>query len=180
MSYSPAEIYSLQVEQRVHDDLFHADISRLDLSRRIAHLNLHLSKYCGDLVLAEEAGNECAVMKALVDCAIISSSAATALNIDLSKVRVGDSAIPGTIPFLLALVVRVGRLAKATEALDHVEDYPFRRVWEQEFSSIFHMVISEIDNREGEAGANALSKIKRRLEFVRSKINFAVIAGEVS
>ncbi len=180
MSYSPAEIYALQVEQRVHDDLFHADISRLDLSRRISHLNLHLSKYCGDLALAEETGNECAVRKALVDCAIISSSAATALNIDLSKVRSGDNAIPGTIPFLLALVVRVGRLAKATEALDHVEDYPIRRVWEQEFSSIFYMVISEIDNREGEAGANALSQIKRRLEFVRSKVNFAMNAGGVS
>ena len=175
MSYSSGEIHALQLDQRMHDDLYHPDISRLDLSRRIAHLTLHLSKYCGDLAVAMPAENSAAVHKALVDCAIISLSAATAVNVELGVQRSSDCDPVSHLGFLMRLVARVGRIAKAAEALDHVEDYPFRKVWEEEFSKIFHMSVSEIDERAARPGG-AFDEMRSRLDFVKSKNSFGIPA----
>jgi hypothetical protein len=171
MSCSPETIFSLQVEQRLHDEAYHPDIARLDLSRRISHLILHLSKYCGDSLLAAVRADENASLKALVDTAIISLSAATALQVDLSLHEERPDPEVAGLTFTTFFAISVGRLAKAAEALDHVEDYPIRRVWNEEFFKIFHRAVLELDTLAGRP-SSAAELIRARLSQVRLKNKF--------
>lgn len=169
MNYSSELLASLQLEQRLHDDLYHPDIARLDIARRLSHLTLHLCKYCGDLMAAEGRGNAEREKKVLVDAAIISLSAATALQLDLFRLTEKDCLEDLPRAFVSRLVIRVGKLAKAAEALDHVEDYPVRKVWEAQFGRIFQEASIEIERRFGYPA----DLVRTRLQEVRSKVKFA-------
>ncbi|KHL56235.1 hypothetical protein OZ10_09290 [Xanthomonas cannabis pv. cannabis] len=157
----------MQSAQRLHDELFHPEIVRLEAGRRIAHLALHLAKYCGDIKAASLEGDESRYRRAIVDSAIIASSAATALHIDLSVSEFAFSC-EDDFEFEDVMVISVGKLAKAVEALDHVEDFPSRRVWSEEFPKIFACAARQIEGW----GADVIQSIFARLDFVRKKNPF--------
>jgi hypothetical protein len=157
----------MQSAQRLHDELFHPEIAHLDISRRIAHLTLHLAKYCGNIRAASLGGDENRYRKAVVDAAIIAASAATALHIDLSMYGV-PSASEDSFEFEDTMVISVGKLAKAVEALDHVEDFPSRKIFNEEFPKIFICATREIECW----GVDAMQSICNRLDLVRKKHPF--------
>lgn len=72
--------------QYQHDEKYHAEISRLSVPQRMAHLVLHLTKYTSDLLYRSmNARLFQADTKRLTDCVIISTSMLNTLNIDMQK-----------------------------------------------------------------------------------------------
>lgn len=154
----------MQFLQRVHDENFHPEIARLDLSRRMVHLVLHLAKYSGDMRNAELNGDHEGYRRAVVDAIIIASSGSTALHINLIDVCVLHGASdPGE--FRDQMMISVGRIAKAVESLDHVENYPSRKVLNEEFPRIFWSAYREVERLEGDV----IKLVNSRLSSVRSK-----------
>lgn len=158
-------IRRLQYSQRIHDENFHPEIARLDTGRRVVHLVLHLAKYAGDMRLASLTANAPRYRRALIDCAVITVSAATALHIDLSDHFPHESHFSSKYEFQDDFAIGVGRLAKAAESLDHVEAYPSRQVWNEEFPRLFTLVCNEIHG----SGGDLFLEVSQRLEGVRRK-----------
>lgn len=140
-------LIQLQIEQQKHDIKAHKDIYWLPTSERIKHLTLHIAKYAGRL--SDDQLNAAEYDKTLVDIYIILLSAADTLSIDLSEKIDGignpgehadlsglGASLGGQIIgesqgwYFRKLVSTAGKMAKACESLDHLEDFPSRQVLE--------------------------------------------------
>lgn len=118
------DFLNLQMYQNNHDKIYHTDIDVLPMSSKMKHYTLHMCKYASYLLTAEIEDDHGLRQRALVDTFVISLAIANTLNQNLTK-AMHDFADPNCVPWP-KFPVLVGRLAKACEALDHLEDFPFR------------------------------------------------------
>ena len=141
-----SQLLQLQREQFEHDEAFHREVARLEIKHRLTHMALHFSKYVGYVgghVGDDSRGPD--LRRVIVDCFIIALSSANILNVRLSDEFGLDSTdYPSLHDFarrlslqnsegrfdaawlLVALSIPVGRMAKACEALDHLEALAYR------------------------------------------------------
>jgi hypothetical protein len=129
----------LQRLQQRHDEVAHRDILNFDLYKRLKHMVLHFYKYAGKVELARQSSDKLALRRILMDAFIICMASANALNVSLGA-HIDDLAesldvdalansIARRFPVgdvfgdaLQHLVLIGGRMAKAIESSDHMED----------------------------------------------------------
>lgn len=144
----------LQFKQLRHDELYHSDICLLRIQARIAHHTLHLGKYSGKMaqaLVAKEGIDAPGLVKTVLDALIIVMSSANTLNLPLWKVAgteedlqgaLHGSWVPGDVAaHILSYVIIVGKLAKAVEALDHVESFDSRTAYEYNLKSLWIVLL---------------------------------------
>jgi len=136
----------MQREQFEHDELFHREISRLNVHARLNHMALHFCKYTGQFAAVCASGDVALRAKTITDSFIISLSSANILSLNLSEhiaPELGYAATPRDLGLHLAahlypttklddhwlLAVHAayaGKVARACEKIDHLEAFPFR------------------------------------------------------
>jgi hypothetical protein len=157
-----SRLYDLQVEQLAHDESFHKDVVILPLADRIKHMALHNAKYVGYLVDAIDAGDDGRVQAVLTDAFIITLATANTLNQDLGQ-ALEEAGGQGTdlkslgasladdlgrraddpFGFVKAYARATGKLAKACESWDHMEDVPYVAIMRASNIDIFKLVVAE-------------------------------------
>jgi NTP pyrophosphatase (non-canonical NTP hydrolase) len=139
-----------QRRQTEHDDLAHRDILQLSIQRRVVHYTLHFAKYQGQLLKASKSSDSGVIARLLTDSMIIVLSAANTLNIALqpfandanTKSRRALGRLSKRDAMLDEYIEHVGEMAKACEALDHLEQYPSRQVLESSVANLGAVVVS--------------------------------------
>lgn len=131
LSNSRADFRQLQIAQYRHDEIAHRDIAWLPVPKRLTHYTLHFAKYAGALVRANFAEDEAEAKRVLADAFAIVLAMANTLQIDLrERVRAESSdenlSNSDVQELLLHLSEAVGPMAKACEAIDHLENFPSR------------------------------------------------------
>lgn len=152
----------LQLMQYLHDEHFHADVSRMTQSHRVQHLALHIAKYGCRLSIAHGGRDYGLFQKILIDSLIVGVSLANVAKVDLSKklpeveadtlleAGMAYSAIIGEHPMrdephnrrrniVYHIVDVVSKLADLSEKWDHCEGDVRPRI--QELIPQFIMVI---------------------------------------
>ena len=140
------EIEVLQSEQLEHDQLFHADILCLSAQKRACHMTLHIAKYSGQLTVAKQNQDRDLLSKTVIDTFIIFLATSNIFNKSLSEYpcvsRLVDiytfnelakniesaSTVSKNDIFTYAsegIAIQAGRMSKAIESLDHLENFPF-------------------------------------------------------
>lgn len=142
-------LFKLQLKQAKHDECYHKEIWSLDISRKCAHMALHFSKYAskiGYFIFADspEQGHQ-----HIVDSIIIATSTANILNSSIykkiltEKERFENNTIdelshsiltsidfkkPSEKAYELSILISLeaGKISKAIESIDHLEDIPFK------------------------------------------------------
>lgn len=116
--------------------------------RRLTHFTLHFSKYVGSLAKAYRERDNVLKHRVITDSFIIALAAANAMNVDLERqITSGVAKIDagGGIRSCESLVMLyaevVGEMAKACEALDHLEDYPYRSVLERSVVLVTQIIV---------------------------------------
>jgi hypothetical protein len=173
----------MQWRQLNHDELYHREIARLSVGDKMKHMTLHLSKYLGNLVEAVEAHDACCIEHQIVDAVIIITAAANTVNLNVAQSlgpivdQVGSLSELGlSLPsdrrrndpegwLVKQLAIKIGRLAKACESLDHVEAYPFRERMQECLLDLYKLIISEAALRQLDIEA----RIEGRLDSIRSR-----------
>jgi len=136
-------LFQLQLEQFDHDEKYHREISRLTMHHRLNHMALHFAKYSGRL--SDPDLDPEMLERKVTDTFIIALSCSNILNFRLWE-RLGSLPVdslpslgqkmaldmpepPMTADALFRWTAKAsGRMAAACEKLDHVEDFPFRRL----------------------------------------------------
>jgi hypothetical protein len=126
----PGVLRRLQADQFEHDKKSHSDILCLPVGDRVRHMVLHFAKYVGRLAV-EPSLDKANLNRTLVDIFIISLSSANALNVNLAEGanahgRASKPVTGDVRDFFLRFAVITGGMAKACEALDHVEAFNSR------------------------------------------------------
>lgn len=150
---------ALQLRQQAHDDGYHADIRNLLPARSVTHMTLHQTKYMGAMAAALEAGDAAALRRLITDSFVIVLATANILGQDLSAMagpqaglgelgcvwlrtnRAGCDVFDGR-QVTLRYAALCGRMAKACEALDHLEDFPSRATLAACNADLLHMVVA--------------------------------------
>jgi len=128
---------ALQWHQHRHDVDYHADVAAMPPAVRMKHFSLHMAKYAAYLVESDETSDQAKLECALLDSLAIILAIANTLGQDLGQdVQVPTGSTPHGAQALAGLtqgvtwrffVREVGALSKACEALDHLEDFPFKK-----------------------------------------------------
>jgi hypothetical protein len=177
------KLLHMQWRQLNHDQLYHREIARLSVGDKMKHMTLHLSKYLGNLVEAAEANDNPRIEREIVDAVIIVTAAANTVNLNFARalgaivdqagsfrelgLSVSSEGRSGD-PYrwlINQLAIKIGRLAKATESLDHVEAYPFRERMQEYLIDLYKILISEAALRQLDIEA----RIEGRLDSIRSR-----------
>jgi hypothetical protein len=121
-------IKDLQRKQHAHDLKSHWEILCLPAGDRMKHMVLHFAKYAGKLMASQ--ASRCPD-NVVVDTFIIALASANALNVDLESRCVvaltGETPLgTSTTDLCRSLAIATGRMAKACEALDHIERFNSR------------------------------------------------------
>jgi hypothetical protein len=177
------KLLHMQWRQLNHDELYHREIARLSVGDKMKHMTLHLSKYLGNLVEAAEANDNPRIEREIVDAVIIVTAAANTVNLNFSRALGAIVGQAGSFrelglsvssegrsgdPYrwlINQLAIKIGRLAKATESLDHVEAYPFRERMQEYLIDLYKILISEAALRQLDIEA----RIEGRLDSIRSR-----------
>lgn len=157
---------NLQLKQHHHDLGYHQDIISLGTQDRAKHLVLHFSKYCGKLT---EKNDKTIVDRTLVDIMICCFSFANLLNIDLDAAT--DNPKINTLEFdnfPNSLVIATGKMAKACEAMDHLEPYPSHDELSQQLKNVTNLTI----NAFVQNNLNMDKLISKRWETIEKKSIF--------
>lgn len=130
---------SLQRAQYRHDQVAHQDIAGLPVPQRVTHFTLHFSKYVGGIAKALRENDQSSLRRLITDSFVIALAAANAMNVDLQR-RMEEGMLAHEIrgletendraSLLLRYAEVVGTMSKASEALDHMEDFPSRKIQE--------------------------------------------------
>lgn len=156
------ELMNFQIAQLKHDELAHKDILCLPIQARIKHMVLHFSKYVGKLVEARQLQSHELLVSTLVDTWVIVLASANMLNLRLSeKLNSEDCTfyslhslgqtfassdfINSSNPYELALFELgkiTGRMAKACESLDHMEQFASRESLEQGVLAVARLTLA--------------------------------------
>lgn len=193
-----ATVLDLQFRQLEHDKRYHKDIFVLSPKETMVHMTMHMAKYLGQLYgIAPwtdgwtNAQAYASTRKTYVDTLIIVMSCANALHIDLhakTQAILADG-IPCNIDALTQAFARshhvdhlnrvaghyvqsVGKLAKALEALDHIEDFPSRKTMEEEVFFIWQIAIQAVgvlDKQRLEPNPSVAQAISERLTAVEKR-----------
>jgi hypothetical protein len=142
------QLLKLQFIQLDHDKCFHPDILSLPVQRRICHMALHFAKYAGKLTLAKQNHDRELLLATLVDAFIICLTVGNMFNKQISdldclkdvpdepdvnnfarKLIVSEKISKDDVFTYAAemLTIEAGKIAKAVESLDHLEDYPYKK-----------------------------------------------------
>ncbi len=170
-----ASLAQLQASQYQHDMHAHQDILSLIVPRRVTHFTLHFAKYAGYISKAIRSKDKGLLCRTLTDSVIIGLAAANAMNMDLldriqtahtavgnkwsKKAKVNCDDLLGDYSEL------VGNMAKACEALDHLENYPSREVLE---NSVVELVVL-VDRFAQQERLNLPQQIMQRWDQVERK-----------
>lgn len=147
-------LHDLQFKQLRHDEIYHSDICLLRIQARIAHHTLHLGKYSGKFVealVAKGGVDYTSMIKTTLDAIIIVMSSANTLNLALRDVAGAEDDVVGALTgkqapgeaeaHVLGFAVITGKLAKAVEALDHVEHMDSRTAYENGLKSMWKLLL---------------------------------------
>ncbi|PPD34080.1 MAG: hypothetical protein CTY19_06140 [Methylomonas sp.] len=147
MSSIEEQLFALQTGQLDHDELFHKEITRLNIHQRLNHMALHFAKYSGNICnCILNSNDETVLRKNIIDSFIISITCFNTLNIRISDKLAFENipnissiddlgrAISSTnktntedpLWLVRSFPVIVGNLAKACESVDHLEPYAYR------------------------------------------------------
>ncbi len=155
---------ALQHAQQVHDELAHSDIVEASLERRLTHYTLHFTKYQARLLTS--LSDEAALERPLVDSFIIVLAAANAVDLDLQ--RSWNFQPPGCdwIELVHQYVEVVGKMAKACEAADHHEVFPYHHVWNETITQLATIICALASL----ANCNLVTKIPVRWQEIEGKL----------
>lgn len=176
-------LISLQVNQYHHDERYHKEIARLQTQRRLVHMTLHFAKYAGQLLENDPSSNE--FQRIVTDTAIICISTANTLNLKLSdELSVEGIAYCEDLrafgewlarhryegelsaeTLIKRQTIISGRMSAASEKLDHLEDYSFRRVFRDQTIALIELTFAYAGIRNWDLN----SLISERLECVKRK-----------
>jgi hypothetical protein len=183
------KLLELQFIQLEHDKYFHPDILSLPVQRRVCHMALHYAKYAGKLVVAKKEHNRELLVCTLVDAFIIGLAVANMFNKKLSELTcLSDLPDEKDINQLArqltarekiryddifayaadSITVESGKIAKAIESLDHLENYPYRSSVVDGLSKIIEVVMICISLAE----ADLCKEVCDRLTAVEKKSIF--------
>lgn len=186
-----------QWKQLKHDELYHKEISLLNVQDRIKHMVLHLSKYGAKLVLYAYENQSQEYQNTLIDGLIISTSTLNTLNMNSASFLIGyeDSKLltlqelaiqlfkielSGTLdiePFNRNYLISVGKMCKTTESMDHLEPIPFRESLIKETKFLFkqHLAIlsQTADKPIIELVENRLMSVEQKNIFFNRLGNYA-------
>lgn len=164
-------LFTLQAEQREHDRNFHADIHILPVHQKVNHMVLHFAKYSG--LMAEHEDEKEFYNKVLIDVFIISLSLANILNLNLTKAfEASENNFSESLTSLRSIAfvrkktaIYAGRMAKACESIDHLENYPFRTELQNNLVEMCGLVMNAADY----AKIDLREAVHQRLLGVRKK-----------
>ena len=142
-------LLTLQRRQHQHDMNYHPDILALSTIDRLKHFTLHNTKYAAKFAGYEIEGNEDKFSQVLTDSFVIVLATANTLlqRLEISPSD-GDTIDNGPIPFTFAYLKRIGQMAKACESIDHLEDFPFRKVLVTTNQELANQIASEAMRRD--------------------------------
>lgn len=136
------ELLELQWKQLQHDENYHKDIWLLTVHHRVNHMVLHFAKYNGQLAQALNANDNKLFSKTCLDALIIATSFANILNVSLAtelsqyepstnsidslSLKLANEADATTDSISRNIAINVGKLAKAAESIDHLEQFTYR------------------------------------------------------
>lgn len=149
-------IYELRQRQKAHDDEYHQDILVLGTVNRAKHLVLHFVKYISNI---ECSSDRTVLRKNLADIMICVLSMSNLLNLDLGTHLGCDD----------TLLKIIGKMAKACESLDHVEDFPSHKVIVEETNKLFSKIIKL--TQENDFDIEEI--ISMRWEEIENKFHFS-------
>jgi hypothetical protein len=115
------DFLALQQGQFAHDQRNHSDITCLHKNDRLKHYGLHFAKYVGRL--ARGSSETISRERTIIDCTLVSLSAANTLHQNLSEVVVLDGDTLHGIEATLAFADAAGRFSDACEKIDHMEEF---------------------------------------------------------
>lgn len=168
----------LQKLQQAHDELAHRDILSFDLYKRLKHMVLHFYKYAGKVEAARERQDFESLRRTLIDSFIICMASANAMNTSLGRqflVEAEASTLDalahelakdaGTAEdvFLMAsrsLVVLGGRMAKAIESSDHMEEGNPRADMQLLVPALAKAVLSVLGRLSGDLEADVIERLR--------------------
>lgn len=129
-----------------HDSLYHRDIYNLETDRKLAHLTLHLTKYCGrgiQNVMDAPAFTIREEIQTVVDTISVLLSLSNAIgwhNWERASLR--GSLDSSTTNYWLQMAVLNGDLAKAVESRDHLEPLNARQKIDTTVQRMLHLTMS--------------------------------------
>lgn len=126
---------AMQREQLYHDETYHREISRLSVKGRVTHMTLHFAKYAG--YLEEDQGND-KFRRTVTDLFVIGMSVLNGFNVRAytSLESLGPLNYTSKDELKRTVTIMTGRMAAACERLDHLEDFPYRRILQDAAISI--------------------------------------------
>ena len=180
------ELDLLQQAQQKHDEQHHRDIFYLSYPQRMAHLVFHFAKYSGRLAELQKGADNKRFEATLIDTLIVALSAANIFNIKLSETVLSEdlsqydsldevaqiicdvdapSSASSSEWFFQRLAQATGRMAKACESLDHMEEFNYRRELTEGILEIIRGVIVAGER----AGIDLTDSTRRRWQQIETR-----------
>ena len=190
MYNAEAVLLPLQLLQLEHDRLAHFDMLSFDLHKRLKHMVLHFFKYAGRIEEAKEQRNEEVLHGTLLDSFVICMATANALNLSLGK-HIESNSTANSVDALAkalgmelgdvdlyneavsSLVLIGGRMAKAVESLDHMENGNCRAAVEALLPKLALAILQML----GRTSMQVEPSIRRRFSAIEKKSIFSGYAS---
>jgi hypothetical protein len=187
MESAESILLPIQFAQQEHDQLAHRDILSLDTHTRLKHMTLHFLKYAGKVASAADKHDENELRVVVVDAFIICLATANTLNVSIGeKINRHESDLEALAASLAKdaiqepifdrvlkdLVKISGRMAKAIEATDHLEDGNPRSVLETlivELSIAMLVAIGLLKIDISQAVTQRWRSVERKSIFLRAE-----------
>ena len=183
------QLQALQFKQLEHDQLFHPDILCLPVQRRACHMALHFAKYAGKLTIAKQEQNRELLLETLNDVFIICLSTSNMFNKNISEfeglnkinsnLSINDIGQKLTATDNISkedvftfstemITIEAGKMAKAIESLDHLENFPYR----EELLSSLAVIVETVLISLSFMNVDIIDTVLSRLDFVERKSIF--------
>ena len=121
MKHETFNLLMWQQDQFAHDKRNHSDIICLHKNDRLKHYGLHFAKYIGRM--ARGSREAISTERTIVDCGLVSLSAANTLCQNLNEVEFLYTAASKDAEALLTFADAAGRFSDACEKIDHMEEF---------------------------------------------------------
>ncbi|MGI9363271.1 MAG: hypothetical protein ACR2O7_17220 [Parasphingorhabdus sp.] len=178
MFLQKATLLDLQKAQNEHDVEYHPDIIALGTIGRLKHMALHNAKYAARFYAASAESDQTLFTNTLTDSFIIGLSTANTLTQNLGKKIEGEHNIASegsnSGEFTFKYLQIVGRMAKACESIDHLEDYPFRPEISKANVSLVTLLLNEALARN----FDLVKAYADRIADVEKHSGFAIFASD--
>jgi hypothetical protein len=190
------QLTHLQWKQLQHDERYHKDIWLLKVDQRLKHMTLHFAKYSGKLAAAAFDDDRPACTAILVDTLIIALSTSNILSLNLalhfaeyhphchSVDDLGRRLLDqkhkefGSLSHIdRRLSIVTGKMAKACEALDHLEAFDYRESLNTAVADIVELSLAALKlldcQKIEQALAERLASVERKSMFFEKLGNYA-------